>query len=92
MSINKAFAVSIEANRKKQEIQGKAVLFCEAERFSNRYPKRNAIMKTLWGVSFSNAALFFGRGGIKKTIRSLIWLSFPLIHLFLYIKPLFTKD
>ena len=36
-----------EANRKKQETQGKAVLFCEAERFLNRYPKRNAIMKTL---------------------------------------------
>jgi hypothetical protein len=47
MSINKAFAVLIEANRKKQETQGKAVLFCEAERFLNRYPKRNAIMKTL---------------------------------------------
>ena len=47
MSINKAFAVSIEANRKKQETQGNAVLFYEAERFSNRYPKRNAIMKTL---------------------------------------------
>ena len=58
MSINKAFAVPIEANRKKQETQGKAVLFCEAERFLNRYPKRNAIMKTLYGVSFSNAALF----------------------------------
>lgn len=39
MSINKAFAVPIEANRKKQEIQGKAVLFCEAERFSNRISK-----------------------------------------------------
>lgn len=39
MSINKAFAVSIEANRKKQEIQGKAVLFCEAERFANRISK-----------------------------------------------------
>lgn len=53
MSINKAFAVPIEANRKKQETQGKAVLFCEAERFSNRYPKRNAIMKTLWDINLA---------------------------------------
>ena len=63
MSINKAFAVSIEANRKKQG-NAKGSSFYEAERFSNRYPKRNAIMKILWGVSFSNVALFFGRGGI----------------------------
>ena len=44
------------------------------------------------GCFIQQCCTFFGRGGIKKTIRSLIWLSFPLIHLFLYIKPLFTKD
>lgn len=51
MSINKAFAVSIEANRKKQEMQREQ--FYEAERFSNRYPKRNAIMKTLWDINLA---------------------------------------
>lgn len=27
--------------------------FYEAERFSNRYPKRNAIMKTLWDINLA---------------------------------------
>lgn len=51
MSINKAFAVSIEANRKNRKCKGKQ--FYEAERFSNRYPKRNAIMKILWDINFA---------------------------------------
>lgn len=42
MAINKAFTVPDEANRKNGKRKGKRNI--EAERFSNRYPKRNAFL------------------------------------------------
>ena len=42
MAIIKAFTVPNEANRKNGKRKGKQ--FYEAERFSNRYPKRNAFL------------------------------------------------
>lgn len=42
MTIIKAFTVPNEANRKNGKRKGKQ--FYEAERFSNRYPKRDAFL------------------------------------------------
>lgn len=47
----KVFTAPNEASRKIGKRKGKR--FYEAERFSNRYPKRNAIMKTLWDINLA---------------------------------------
>ena len=62
MSINKAFAVSIEANRKKQEMQREAVLWSRKVFKSLPEAKRN--YENTLGCFIQQCCTFFGRGGI----------------------------
>lgn len=62
MSINKAFAVSIEANRKKQEMQREAVLWSGKVFKSLPEAKRN--YENTLGCFIQQCCTFFGRGGI----------------------------
>ena len=62
MSINISFAVSIEANRKKQEMQREAVLWSRKVFKSLPEAKRN--YENTLGCFIQQCCTFFGRGGI----------------------------